>query len=786
MSNLDLIKKWDDLSINHVITCANRVIRLLKNEKDLTIVDVGANSGKFFDLLNSNLDIKKAILFEPHPELFEYLKKKYEERDNIIIENIALSDGVRKYDLNSTSFNWHIENNTETDLFNLGLSFINYNDSSTLEANSFDNLRSRYNLNKIDFIKIDTETEDLLVLRGFKETVKELEIKPIFQFENNWWMKYTYEESKKILDDFCLYNNYKNNVDLNIREDLYLLPNNQKHNNVTLVTGLWDIGRSNLEEGWNRSFKHYLECFENLLKTPDNLIIYIQKEYENFIWERRDKANTQVIVRDLNWFKQNENLYNKIQEIRQKPEWFNQAGWLPQSTQARLEWYNPLVMSKMFLLNDARILDSFNSTHLIWIDAGITNTVHSGYFYHDEVISKLKKYFDKFSFVCFPYDGKVEIHGFSYDPMCNYAQGLIDKVARGGIFGGPKDSIEKANQIYYDILSTTLDSGYMGTEESIFTIMLYKYPELFQYYEIEANGLLSLFFENLKQDILEVKTEVKKESTVNNSSIDNTALYVIAYNFPTQFETLCKSFEHYDRNFLDKPKKFLLNNSTDRNTDEAFATLCAKYGFEEIKKDNIGICGGRQFCAEHADQNQFDYHFFFEDDMFFYNGPDEFCRNGFRRKIADFYNTMMQIAWNEQFDFLKWNFSEFFGDNTKQWAWHNIPADVRANLFPENPIKNDNDVEKASYLKYHHIKSFKGLPYAIGEIYYCNWPQVVSKKGNKKMFLDTKWAYPYEQTWMSYIYQETAKGNIKPGILLATPTEHNRFEHYPREERREN
>jgi hypothetical protein len=31
---------------------------------------------------------------------------------------------------------------------------------------------------------------------------------------------------------------------------------------------------------------------------------------------------------------------------------------------------------------------------------------------------------------------------------------------------------------------------------------------------------------------------------------------------------------------------------------------------------------------------------------------------------------------------------------------------------------------------------------------------------------------------MSYAYQETVKGNIKPGLLLLTPTEHDRFEHY--------
>jgi hypothetical protein len=46
------------------------------------------------------------------------------------------------------------------------------------------------------------------------------------------------------------------------------------------------------------------------------------------------------------------------------------------------------------------------------------------------------------------------------------------------------------------------------------------------------------------------------------------------------------------------------------------------------------------------------------------------------------------------------------------------------------------------------------------------------------MFLTTKWDRPFEQTWMSYIYQETKKENIKPGLLFATPTEHDRFEFY--------
>jgi hypothetical protein len=557
-------------------------------------------------------------------------------------------------------------------------------------------------------------------------------------------------------------------------------------NNVTIVTGIWDIKREELTEGWSRSFQHYLNNLEKLLKTDNNMIIYIEEKYFDFVKERRTDENTLIIIRELEWFKNNGELYNKVQNIRTNPDWYNQSSWLVDSTQAKLDMYNPLVMSKMFLLNDAVFFDKFNSEYMVWVDGGLTNTVHEGYFWKDNVIDTFGKYLNKFSFVCFPYDGKVEIHGFKYEEICQYSESEVNKVARGGIFGGPKSLINKINEIYHNLLYETLDRGLMGTEESIFTIMTYKYPEYIQYFEIEMNGLLGTFFENLKNETLVAKQEKSDVIKQNLHNRNNVALYVLTFNSPNQFEKLCISFEQYDRNFLDIPKKYLLNNSLDRSTDVAYSVLCDKYGFEEIKKDNLGICGGRQFIAEHADDNGFDYHFFFEDDMFFYLGQNEFCRNGFRRKIKDFYNIMMDIVWNENFDYLKWNFSEFFGDNSKQWAWHNVPGHIRAQLFPEKPVKLTSDINASPFLNFKNIKSYRQVPYATGEIYYCNWPQVVSKEGNKKMFLDTKWGHPFEQTWMSFIYQETLKGNINPAILLATPTEHDRFEFYPAEERKEN
>ena len=131
---------------------------------------------------------------------------------------------------------------------------------------------------------------------------------------------------------------------------------------ITIVTGLWNIKRDELSQGWSRSYEHYLNKFKQLLDMPNNLIIYGDDELKEIVFQHRTKSNTFFIERSQDWFK-NE-FYDKIQEIRQQENWLNQSGWLRESTQARLEFYNPLVMSKVFLLHDAKILDPFNSTHL--------------------------------------------------------------------------------------------------------------------------------------------------------------------------------------------------------------------------------------------------------------------------------------------------------------------------------------------------------------------------------------------------------------------------------------
>jgi len=547
---------------------------------------------------------------------------------------------------------------------------------------------------------------------------------------------------------------------------------------ITLVTGIWDIGRSNLTEGWSRSYQHYLDKFEKLLEVDCNMIIYGDSELEKFVYSKRQISNTQFILRDLSWFTSSE-FFDMIQKIRTNPDWYNQVGWLKESTQARLENYNPLVMSKVYLLHDAKIMDKFDSEYMFWIDGGLTNTVHPGYFTHDKVLDKLDKYISKFSFVC--------LHGFEYNKLNELAGAKVNKVARGGFFGGPKHTISDINSIYYGLMKTTLAQGYMGTEESIFSIMCYKHSDLINYFEIEGNGLFGKFFEDLKEDRLQVKNEniVKPSYNLDSSKV---GLYVITFNSPNQFRTLIDSMIAYDKDYLNKTKKFLLDNSTDKSTFDQYQDICEEFGFEHIvpEEGNLGICGGRQFIAEHFDKTELDFYLFFEDDMFFYPNEGSTCRNGFNRYTENLFVKSLEIMQKESFDFLKMNYSEFYGDNGTQWSWYNVPQSVRTEFWPDKPRLPQMGLDpNAPKTVYNKIVTHRGVPYATGEVYYCNWPQVVSRPGNKKMFLDVTWAHPFEQTWMSHMYQLVKKGELHPGILLMTPTEHDRFEHYDRGLRKE-
>ncbi len=561
---------------------------------------------------------------------------------------------------------------------------------------------------------------------------------------------------------------------------------------LTIVTGLWDLNRP------GRDFKeHYIENFKRFLDIPVNMFIYIPKEYEYVVWEKRDKENTYVKIADLDYLK---TLYSpffeKTQEIRTNPSWHNitgEHGWLKNSPQATLEYYNVVVQSKMFLVNDATIWNPFNTEYFVWLDAGITNTVNANLLTEKRAFDRIVPHLNSFLFLSYPYETQSEIHGFDYLGMKKYAGDEVKYVCRGGLFGGKKEIINQANSTYYSTLQRTLNDGYMGTEESIFTIMSYKEPHIYDRYALDENGFVVKFIESLLNEDVPIEPIPVKKKILSITHRDlakiKTNLYILTFNFPKQLLHTIESMKKVPE-WLEKPHLVLIDNSTDEIAKTENEKIAGEYNMEYILMNkNTGICGGRQKAAEHFHESDADYMFFFEDDMTINSNELEgqFCRNGFRKYIPNLYDILHKIIMKEKFDFLKVSFTEVYFDNDKALPWYNVPQHIRTRDWPDYDKLPVNGLDPNSPpAKYDYIKIQDGVAYISGEVNYCNWPMIVSKEGNKKIFIDTKWDHPYEQTWSSHVHQITKEGKIHSAVLLASPIWHDRILWYKPEERREN
>lgn len=561
--------------------------------------------------------------------------------------------------------------------------------------------------------------------------------------------------------------------------------------NTTLVTALFDLKRGEMDTGFKRPFEQYLEHFEKLLRACKNtpMLIYVDKKHEEFVRKAREgSVGTDIRFKSTEDFKTWFPFYERVTEIRKDPNWFNRAGWLSESTQAKLDLYNPLVMSKMFMLNDAVIFNPFDSENYCWIDAGLTQTVHQGYFSHDMVIDKMDPLLKKFLYVCYPYETNSEIHGFEINGMNLYAGAKVNRVARGGFFGGNKKIIPKINSIYYSLLQKTLEDGFMGTEESVFSLITYLNPELVNIEMIEGNGLMSTFFERVKNmpmpkgDLSISKANIpedveyyqSEEEVGMNRQGKGTNLYITCFNIPQQLSILIDSIKKYNPELLKNTNKFLIDNSIDESTRPAFDNIAKNNGFEIIRKGNLGVCGARQWAAQHFHDSKAKYIVWFEDDMLMQD-KNILCKNGLNMHVDDWLGKCIKIVEEENLDFVKISFSEFFGDHHKQWAWHNVPQNVKSKYFPDGKHR----------MRWKESGCIDGLSYLVGDVYYSNWPSVMTRAGNYKIFLETVYASPFEQTIMSHCFQLMKKGRIRSGVLMASLVNHNRVHHYSKEIRKE-
>ena len=141
-------------------------------------------------------------------------------------------------------------------------------------------------------------------------------------------------------------------------------------------------------------------------------------------------------------------------------------------------------MSKVFFIYDAYKRNTFNSDKYIWVDAGITQHISIDYV-NDMSLNGMAKFIDKILFPSIGYGDAEEVHGFNYSGYKKYTDIIPSWLCRATIFGCHKDYVEKFEKDYSYYLNDTLDRGYLGTEESIFSLLSCVNPGTYNRYHTQ-------------------------------------------------------------------------------------------------------------------------------------------------------------------------------------------------------------------------------------------------------------------------------------------------------------
>lgn len=157
--------------------------RYITGLDNCTVVDVGANVGRFSEEIlrhNRNANI---YAFEPHPITYHQLAAKFSGVDNVKVYNVAMgSSGAQLtlYDYEDQDGSSHASTIASViEDIHHGRSVSHAVDVTTLDSFATEN-----KIESIDLLKIDTEGNELEVLKGGKKLISENRVHAI-QFEFN-------------------------------------------------------------------------------------------------------------------------------------------------------------------------------------------------------------------------------------------------------------------------------------------------------------------------------------------------------------------------------------------------------------------------------------------------------------------------------------------------------------------------------------------------------------------------------------------------------------------------
>lgn len=159
---------------------SNFLKNYLNKIKHPIIFDIGANKGEYSKLCKNINKNAKILCFEPHPKTFMRLQENI-NNNQITLINKALSDKTKKLPLYDCKAN---DGSSHASLWADVIEKVHGKESicHEVDVTTVDNIVNKFNIKKIDLLKIDVEGDEINVLKGSKETLNNNMIE-VIQFE---------------------------------------------------------------------------------------------------------------------------------------------------------------------------------------------------------------------------------------------------------------------------------------------------------------------------------------------------------------------------------------------------------------------------------------------------------------------------------------------------------------------------------------------------------------------------------------------------------------------------
>jgi FkbM family methyltransferase len=153
----------------------SNVVKNLFENDDITLFEVGVNTGGIIDLFLSMPNNINIIGLEPNIDLFSFLKNKYKDVDNVELYNNALSDDKGTLDFyitKSDNLSSFIEPLEKTEALSV-------REKVEVEVVSGDEFCELHHSEKIDVLSINVQGFEKKVLQGFSKSFENRRVKSI-------------------------------------------------------------------------------------------------------------------------------------------------------------------------------------------------------------------------------------------------------------------------------------------------------------------------------------------------------------------------------------------------------------------------------------------------------------------------------------------------------------------------------------------------------------------------------------------------------------------------------